>query len=164
MRLQASQVAIGEAHGEAGLRTPQTAPRAPRQAPPLGMLPSRPRAGEAAIPSTYIFQQCWHCEPGFGREDPKCVAVAKLEALADDLGEARRRVAEGEVRKNARYLLYRAWVGDYWGYLGRGNRIEIPPCVVEYIRDMFREPDCNCLKGGPLYACTAHGYTGHRDA
>ena len=67
------------------------------------------------------------------------------------------------VRKVARHFLYRKWVGAKWGHLGWGKRIRIPPCVVEAIRDRFREPGCNCLMGGPLFCCVAHGYTGHRE-
>ena len=60
--------------------------------------------------------------------------------------------------------MYRLWVYTTFGYLGKGNRVRIPPCVVEGIRCRFREPGCNCALGGPLFQCTAHGYTGHREA
>ena len=56
--------------------------------------------------------------------------------------------------------MYRKWVFVRFGRLGKGNRVRIPPCVVEFIRARYREPGCACLPGGPLYACTAHGYTG----
>ena len=68
------------------------------------------------------------------------------------------------VRRSARYFLYRKWVFAEHGLLGKGVRVRIPPCVVEYIRDRFREPGCTCAMGGPLYRCTDHGYTGHRAA
>lgn len=67
-------------------------------------------------------------------------------------------------RRAARYYMYRRWVYEKHFYLGKGNRVVIPRCVVEFIRARYREPNCNCLLGGPLYACTAHGYTGHREA
>ena len=84
----------------------------------------------------------------------------RVAAEEEDNGVAR------ATRKSARYLMYRKWVGEKWGYLGRGKRIRIPPCVVEAIRDRFREPECNCPRGAPglpLFNCIAHGYTGHRD-
>ena len=74
---------------------------------------------------------------------------------------------DAATRKSARYLLYRRWVGEKWGFLGRGKRIRIPPCVIETIRDLFREPGCTaetCPMGGALANCVMHGYTGHRDA
>ena len=70
-----------------------------------------------------------------------------------------------EARKAARYYMYRKWVYEKYDILGRGNRVRIPPCVVEYIRDTFREPGCKCKCGGPLwqlYNCKR--YTGHKDA
>ena len=69
-----------------------------------------------------------------------------------------------DTRRAARYHLYRKYVYEAHGYLGRKVRIRIPRCVVEHIRSRFREPGCNCVLGGPLYDCTVHGYTGHRDA
>ena len=57
--------------------------------------------------------------------------------------------------------MYRKWVYAAYGALGKGNRIRIPRCVVEYIRNRFREPGCECALGGPLYAC--RDYTGHRE-
>ena len=154
------QVGIGEAF----LQTP---PTRPRRGPAI--LDQGPCAGGAGTRTAFIYQQCWYCEPEFGREDEQCAAVASLEQIKADLEEVSRRV-EGEeaesgvsalARKNARYVMYRAWVGDKWGKLGRGNRIRIPPCVVEYIRNCFREPGCVCRMGGPLFACK--DYTGHRD-
>jgi hypothetical protein len=70
------------------------------------------------------------------------------------------------IRRAARYYMYRKWVAIKFDNipLGKGNRVRIPPCVVEAIRDSFREPGCKCALGGPLYACKKHGYTGHREA
>ena len=151
-----------------GEASPHTPPTAQRRGPAL--LDQVPRAGGAGTRTTFIYQQCWYHEPEFGREDEQCAAVAALEHVKADLEEVARRVeaeeTEGGVsapaRKNARYFMYRAWVAEKWGKLGRGNRIRIPPCVVEYIRDCFREPGCLCPMGGPLYTCK--DYTGHRDA
>ena len=67
-----------------------------------------------------------------------------------------------DARRAARYYMYRKWVYEKHGILGKGNRVRIPPCVVEYIRDRFREPGCQCALGGPLYDCS--DYRGHRDA
>ena len=76
--------------------------------------------------------------------------------------------AEGQenVRRAARYYMYRKWVWHAHDCmpLGKGFRVRIPPCVVELIRYRYREPGCQCRLGGELYACTEHGYTGHREA
>jgi hypothetical protein len=91
----------------------------------------------------------------------------KAELAALKLGVDTREAEEGvsaEARKAARYCMYRKYVGEQWGVVGRGKRIRLPPCVVEAIRDSFREPGCLCAFGGPLFSCTSHGYTGHRDA
>lgn len=101
--------------------------------------------------------------------DGTCAGVRLLESLSHELAEVAACVAaddekHGQGRKEARYFLYRKWVGAKWGYLGRGKRIRIPPCVIEAIRDRFREPGCDCAKGGDLFRCSEHGYTGHRDA
>jgi hypothetical protein len=91
----------------------------------------------------------------------------KAELAALKLGVDAREAEEGvsaEARKAARYCMYRKYVGEQWGVVGRGKRIRLPPCVVEAIRDSFREPGCLCAVGGPLFSCTSHGYTGHRDA
>ena len=40
------------------------------------------------------------------------------------------------------YYMYRKWVFHAHGPMGKGNRVRLPPCVVEYIRDRFREPGC----------------------
>ena len=135
------------------------------------MLPRRRQRDAPVAAAGDIFQQCYFCEPGLIRRDQVCVSVALLDGLKDDLAEISARVAAEEetngvaraMRKGARYLMYRKWVGEKWGYLGRGKRIRIPPCVVEAIRSEFREPGCECELGGPLFNCVAHGYTGHRD-
>ena len=69
-----------------------------------------------------------------------------------------------EVRRAARYQMYRKWVYARYGKLGKGIRIRVPPCVVEHIRARFREPNCKCKLGGELFRCTEHGYVGHHDA
>lgn len=123
-----------------------------------------------------IYQRCWNCDPmGQLPSSGSCDAKALLERLNDDLELLARNLADHEAeagvaadaRKSARYFMYRKWVGEQWGHLGKGARIRIPPCVVEAIRDQFRAPGCTrdtCPLGGPLFNCTAHNYTGHRDA
>jgi hypothetical protein len=74
------------------------------------------------------------------------------------------------VRRAARYFMYRKWVYHAHGPMGKGNRVRLPPCVVELIRDRFRELGCDCPMGGPLYGFVGgdcgggHGYKGHRAA
>ena len=151
--------------GEASLRTPPTAPR-----PSTAMLDGHSAA--AGPQWGLVHKRCWHCEPYAQKQDGQCAAVALLASLEADLEEVTARIAEEEAvdgvtsaaRKAARYFLYRKYVGEAWGCLGRGKRVRIPPCVIEEIRDRFREPSCLCKRGGPLARCVAHGYTGHRDA
>ena len=79
--------------------------------------PQRHAADRRAPPCTFIYQQCWYHEPEFGREDEQCAAVAALEHVKADLEEVARRVEAEEAesgvsspaRKNARYVMYRAW-------------------------------------------------------
>jgi len=151
--------------GEASLHTPPTAPR-------HGMLDGHSVSSSPPPRKANIHKRCWHCEPFVGKRAARCDAVALLESLEADLQEVTIRIAQEEMkggassaaRKSARYFLYRKWVGEQWGVLGRGVRIRIPPCVIEAIRNRFREPGCDCLLGGPLYCCVVHGYIGHRDA
>ena len=157
------QVAIGERRLHA---SPHTELRQTR-VPMLDPSPSGSTATPRGQPN-FIFQKCWHCEPAFGKCSAICEAISVLESLKQELNEAKMRVEDEEAeagvcaatRKAARYFMYRKWVGEKWGFLGRGSRIRIPPCVVEYIRNEFREPDCKCLVRGPLFACVVHGYTG----
>lgn len=167
---QARLIAMGEA---APVVTPQTA-----HGRTVGILDRRSPIS-AAVPFEahgIIYRQCWHCEPGFGRQDlaSQCDATVLLESdemkaelAALKLGVDEREAVEGisaEARKAARYCMYRKYVGEQWGVVGRGKRIRLAPCVVEAIRDSFREPGCLCAFGGPLFSCTSHGYTGHRTA
>ena len=55
---------------------------------------------------------------------------------------------EQGARRAARYFMYRKWVFARYGTLGKGNRVRIPPCVVEFIRARYREPGCACLSAG----------------
>ena len=108
------------------------------------------------------------------RRDEICMAKQTLGGLEAEFEEQAQKVEEDEedgdphgiARRAARYYMYRKWVAIKFDNipLGKGNRVRIPPCVVEAIRDLFREPGCECALGGPLYACKKHGYTGHRDA
>lgn len=58
--------------------------------------------------------------------------------------------------------MYRKWVYERHGPLGKRHRVRIPRCVVEAIRSRFREPGCECAMGGPLYVCKR--YCGHQEA
>ena len=103
------------------------------------------------------------------REDEVCSAKRVLGSLEGEFEDQAQTVEEaeeagdesGEARRAARYFLYRKWVYAEYNFLGKGKRIKIPDCVVEYIRNRFREPGCKCKLGGPLYACK--DYVGHRD-
>jgi hypothetical protein len=69
-------------------------------------------------------------------------------------------VGHENVRRAARYFMYRKWVYHAHGPMGKGNRVRLPPCVVELIRDRFREPGCDCPMGGPLYRYCGWGLWG----
>ena len=109
--------------------SPRTAPR------PVALLDRQAAFGTPVGMSGMIYQQCWCCQPEFGRQDEReqCEAMNLLASLEADLKEATERVADEEaesgvaaaVRKNARYYMYRRWVGEQWGLLGKGKRIRI---------------------------------------
>mmetsp|Transcript_1612 Transcript_1612/g.3813 ORF Transcript_1612/g.3813 Transcript_1612/m.3813 type:complete len:266 (-) Transcript_1612:104-901(-) len=139
---------------------------------PRLLLENRPSQHDSAGPySVYDHVRCWHCEPFRGCAEGKCLAMQALGSLADELKEQMQKVEEeeehsnanGNGRRAARYFMYRKFVFAQYGYLGAGKRMRIPPCVIEFIRHQFREPGCNCPKGGALAQCTEHGYVGHRD-
>ena len=49
-----------------------------------------------------------------------------------------------------------------YGYLGQGNRVIIPHCVITAIRSRYRAAACDCAVEA-LSSCSIHGYTGHRE-
>jgi len=153
-------------------------PASPTSVTLLTRVRKRTRDGQ----SLFEFRRCWHCEPYAGKSEPTCVAVRTLHDLAADLQEQSDKVdhaeefgdVQGAARDAARYFMYRRYVHAAFGFLGKGKRIRIPPCVVELIRDRFRAPvrqcpsrlpgasRCQCPVGGPLFNCP--DYVGHRDA
>jgi len=158
----------GEARWES---TSPSAPSTGSSARTMQLVTPRPTRQPGAAPSLLLFKRCWHCESDFGRSDPVCAALQVFDALEDQLIEKDEGVLQAEeegeeqsARRAARYFMYRKWGWEKHGPLGKGNRVRIPKCVVEFIRNRYREEGCDCRLGGPLYDCTAHGYTGHRDA
>lgn len=141
---------------------------------------SRKRARDSPADAAFGFKytQCWSCEPDYGVSDGECecqcfeqpdfqLAFEEQEKKVHDADEFDDGPPSSEKRRAARYFLYRKWVYATHGTLGKHNRVRVPPCVVEYIRDRYREIGCTattCPKGGPLYRCSQHGYTGHRAA
>jgi hypothetical protein len=121
----------------------------------------------------YDFRTCYACEPSeFGTvPGAQCAALALLQSLKGDLENHQhlleREEAEGgelaELRRAARYIMYRKYVAASDGYLGKHVRVRIPLCVIREIRMAFPAPGCNC-KGLALAECTQHGYTGHKDS
>jgi len=135
------------------------------------LIGKRRRVGElAAIP--FKNDECLFCEPMCGSDEKICKAQALLETLEDDIKEQEEDIKDQREAgiessaplRAARYILYRKYVFAKEGFLGKRIRIRIAPCVVEAIRNRFREPGCLCSMGGPLFNCTEHGYVGHRDA
>ena len=97
--------------------------------------------------------------------------MAFLRSLEEDMVLQLERVADAQedgmdedAKRAARYYMYRKWVAQKMGNvaMGRGNRFQIPRCVVEHIRARFRENGCLREIGGELYDCK--DYTGHRNA
>ena len=43
----------------------------------------------------------------------------------------------GILPNTARRTLYRTYIGAVHGYLGRGNRVVVPICVRDFIREIF---------------------------
>ena len=41
----------------------------------------------------------------------------------------------------ARRMLYRSYIRAVHGFLGKGNRVRVPPCVRSLIREMFPDAD-----------------------
>ena len=148
--------------------------QAPRDGPPARLLLGTSRISAPVAPSHYLHTRCWSCEPAFGVGAERCEAQLRfgMLGLAEDMdaavADAADRIADGadadDARRAARYILYRKYVFLTYGSTGKGNRVRIPPCVVERIRDRLRQPGCECQLGGDLYRCVAHGYVGHRDA
>ena len=92
-----------------------------------------------------------------GRQDPVCTAIQTLGTLEEKFEEQAQLVTDeeelgdphGNARRAARYYLYRKWVYAAFGFLGKGKRIRIPPCVVEHIRNRFRERDVSANWAAP---------------
>ena len=56
-------------------------------------------------------------------------------------GDAVKDSENGEVAKAHRYAMYREFTAYKHGYLGKGNRIQPPSCVVNGIRAYFPDPN-----------------------
>ena len=66
------------------------------------------------------------------------------------------------VHRAARFFMYRTFVAAKYGYLGQGNRVKIPDCVIAAIRSRYRAAGCDCAVAA-LASCRIHGYTGHKE-
>ncbi|XP_073721922.1 P2X purinoceptor 7-like [Misgurnus anguillicaudatus] len=77
---------------------------------------------------------CMTHHPGF---EPVCLNMYSLQNALNiyraDYGPLRLRGIE----QRYRHLAYRSFVSWCWGYLGRSNRVVIPSCVVQRIRQEF---------------------------
>ena len=73
---------------------------------------------------------CEHCN------DTPCHRVTYLTMLRSAADSA-----DDSIPPNtARRMLYRSYIGSVYGYLGRGNRVVVPSCVKDLIREMFPDP------------------------
>ena len=45
----------------------------------------------------------------------------------------------------ARRLLYRSYIGAAYGHLGRENRVLVPVCIRDFIREIFPDPTGNYM-------------------
>ena len=118
-------------------------------------------------------RRCICCDEDFGRGDTDlCDALQLLDSLGEDLRERheilQRELENGggdpaQLKRDARWYMYRTYVRAKYGYLGRGVRVRISDCVIAAIRHEFRAPGCDCALAD-LARCTLHGYRGHRDS
>jgi len=177
-RLASPRLALPQALRASSLCSQRSWEATPRPATPQStQLLDRKRsrtARDSDEESVFKFKRCWHCEPYMGKREEVCTAVKTLQGLAVDFEEQQEKVddaeefgdAQGVARRAARYFMYRHYVKTAFGFLGKGKRVRIPPCVIEHIRNRFREPGCKhgckCELGGPLFNCKL--YVGHRDA
>ena len=170
----------GEAEPEAGA-TPRTNDgsgaaarvnnsRLPRQF----QVDLRPPAGTQLPLAMLTWQEpCLCCDEVVGDGTTRqCAALQLLSMLEEEMAEHdaiidREMDADGDgdygsLHRAARKFIYRAFVGLKYGYLGKGNRVRIPVCVVAAIRARYRAPGCDCLPHA-LATCIQHGYMGHKE-
>ena len=129
---------------------------------------------QALRPTDVTWQEpCYSCDEVVGQGSRAlCSALQLLASLSEELA-ARDAIIEAEMGESAdgeydglhraaRFFMYRAFVAAKYGYLGHGNRVRIPLCVVTAIRARYRAAGCDCAMRD-LASCTAHGYVGHRE-
>ena len=127
----------------------------------------------ALSPGDVTYQEpCDCCDDVVGEgASAQCAALQLLATMAEDMLE-RDAIVEREMdgdpdgdygwsHRQARYFLYRKFVAAKYGYLGYGNRVRIPDCVVRAIRARYRAPGCDCPVAR-LASCRMHGYVGYR--
>ena len=111
------------------------------QVPSMLLDGERPLSADVqAAGYVYDFRTCHACEPSeFGTvPGAQCTALALLESLKGDLENHQnlieREEAEGgelsELRRAARYIMYRKFVAAGHGRLGQHIRVRIPLCVI----------------------------------
>ncbi len=165
------------AGGEAAEERPQPrtaastrAAHAPRRMQ-VQILPAQPEVPLASLTRQH---RCFCCDEEVGTgEAVRCSALQTLASLESELAQrdaiiraeldAEEDTDLNDLHRAARWFMYRTFVAASYGTLGRGCRVRIPLCVVAAIRCRYRASGCDC---GPeaIATCTAHGYTGHREA
>ena len=97
-----------------------------------------------------------------------CTALQLLDGFGGEM-EARDAEIEQELAdgydpaltyRQARWFFYRQYVFLAHGYLGKGNRVRIPDCVVAAIRARYPDPQCTCASTQEFVRCDL--YTGYR--
>ena len=165
------------AGGEAAEERPQPraaastrAARAPRRMQ-VQMLPAQPEVPLASLTRQH---RCFCCDEEVGTgEAARCSALQTLASLESELAlrdviicaelDAEEGCDLNDLHRSARWFMYRTFVAASYGTLGRGCRVRIPLCVVAAIRCRYRAVGCDC-GAEAIATCTAHGYTGHREA
>jgi hypothetical protein len=85
-------------------------------------------------------EECFLCRENEG----ECIWKEIEEQLLEAGAVGFNRTLNGTVKqhnKNARYAMYRHYIGIIEGYCGRNNRIRLPVCVEKQIKIAFPDPD-----------------------
>ncbi|XP_077089985.1 P2X purinoceptor 7-like isoform X1 [Siphateles boraxobius] len=83
---------------------------------------------------------CMSLHPGL---EPVCLDEYALENALNIFRALHGPMLVNVYNAQRRYLAYRQFVSWVWGYLGHGNRIVIPSCVMVRIHQQYPDPEGN---------------------
>ena len=86
------------------------------------------------------------CQPNEGESVDPCKYCSKFPCIVDDefknkVAERRSLLPPSKSAKQARFFLYKFASRYIKGWLGRGNRVRLPSCVVQLIQSQFPSDD-----------------------